>query len=161
MEQQICSSTLIYRIGRKNWSYFPTASGSLQQAGRWIWVDLEIFKFSTGWKLFGLLFCLIPLQYYYSVRTAFQSAFANKAYFNSFTTVDSIWCLGVITHLEINLSICYNVLLRMLPSSALVVERSCLYGLVTRITQSFTDYCAFVTQLHWKNFVIETCWYNE
>ena len=50
-----------------------------RQAGRQadiIWVDFEIFKtLYIQIKLFRFLFCLILLQCYYSVRTAFQLAF--------------------------------------------------------------------------------------
>ena len=82
----------------KNWPCPPT-SGSYgrqsgkqtggrtsEQAGGWagrqvgrqadiIWVNFKIFKALLQIKLFRLLFYLILLQCYHSIRTAFQLAF--------------------------------------------------------------------------------------
>ena len=52
----------------------------------------------------------------------------SQSLINLFTIKNAIWCPGVVTHLEINLWIYYKSYYVFLSSSALVVERSCLYG---------------------------------
>ena len=70
----------IFCIVRKNWPYPPITSGSYgRQGGRpadKIQVDFEILKlfyknYSDSTKTIQLLFCLISLQFYCSIRTAF------------------------------------------------------------------------------------------
>ena len=64
--------------------------------------------------------CTLPLSTYFNVR---------HMAFIPFTTVDTIWHPGVITQSEKYKCIdSLQVLLCFLPSSALVVERLCLYG---------------------------------
>ena len=46
-----------------------------REAGRRNTVGFRSFKTSLQVELFGFLICLISLQFYYGIRTAFQSAF--------------------------------------------------------------------------------------
>ena len=69
----------------KNWPNSSTASGSYgreagreagrqagREAGRRNTGGFRSFKTSLQVKLFGILMCLISLQFYYGIRTAFS-----------------------------------------------------------------------------------------
>ena len=64
-------------LWEKNWPNSPTASGSYgreagREAGRRNTGGFRSFKTSLQVKLFGILICLISLQFYYGIRTAFS-----------------------------------------------------------------------------------------
>ena len=94
-EQHICVSTLIFCIIRKHWPYPPSASESYGRQTWWqsskgnmggSWIFL---KFSIG----QTFICLISWSLeYYSVRTAFCSAFDNKVDFKVCFEVKTFGC---------------------------------------------------------------------
>ena len=91
-QNNICVTASLFCTVRKNWPYLPTTTGSYsRQAGQQIkYMCISNFWNSLQVKLFELVFCLISLQCYYSVRITFQLDFkpgtclisySSKAYF--------------------------------------------------------------------------------
>ena len=81
---------------RENWPVLLLLVGIMagRQAGRQadeIQVSFKIFKILYRLKLFRLLICLISLQCYYSIRSAFQLALSSIAYLKVCFEVRKIW----------------------------------------------------------------------
>ena len=77
--QQICVLHVNYHSFTKNWTHTPSTSESYGRLSGWLAdemrVEVEIFKIPFRLKYFRFLLRLISVQCYYSIRSAFQSAF--------------------------------------------------------------------------------------